>query len=149
MPKGEIIYPDSLNSIFNSFSLSYTQYVGFTGIYNDSILNKFIICMEKKSDEIGSNVLNQKEIDGLKRQKITGIKFVVLAHGVDEKQLLKYLLSFYPNANLLEQPKPAKFVKKEFDLLSKQTDELLCKIEYADIGNPNFIITILPISRDF
>ncbi len=145
MPNQEILNFASLNDLSKSFNMKFHQYQGFKVKYNDTVLKEYTFVFNKHWEKVGIDILSDGKIEKLKSEQVIEIKFdKIPTSRMTEVRLLKYLKNKYPNTKVIENNENLEeSVDKEFILVSSETGEFVCKIDYMKCGIPGYFVRVL------
>lgn len=128
----------TISELEENHKIKFQQYLGFTSKYNDSFLKEALF-LPQKDERIGSDVLNDVQINDLKKEKIKFIKFnyVMRDSSVNRAVFENYILRKY---NHLNQAK----VDSNFFKLIDGKGNTICDVKYFDFAVPGYWLTIYP-----
>lgn len=139
LPNGEVFEQSSIKNIEIKYPCKFEQYRGFVSKYNDSILKSFVLLIQNNNSVIGNDVVSKEKIKELKFEKVEAIEFQFKpgSNFSGKFDFDMYIKKKYPTLKKVKISEKTFFLKKE--------DVIFCKVDYYDIAEPTFLLTIYPV----
>lgn len=128
LPDGFNIAGLSIKTIEQRYSLLYSQYEGFKGTTEDSVLRNFIIITDASTDY----VLSDSEIEQLKDEPVTGVMFEKISQSsFSFDSLIGYVMRVYMADSVN--------MRNDSAILMKNGNQV-CSIGFYDFGKPGYVV---------
>jgi len=136
-PNGEVVALGDVETFGAKMPVTFYQYEGFKGDYDDPHLKRFTLVLASKPAQARaeSGVLGDRKIDQLTRERIGAIRFdAVPDTEMSFAALGKYLQTKYPNSRIEARTPSTRFVDAEVVIRDARTGKTYCVVQYAKIG---------------
>ena len=144
-PNQEKVKATTIQELDGYFPLTYAQYEGFTGKYDDEVLSEFTVVFADQDlqNDIGFEILPKDRIEKLKEETFSAIRFrKIPTEEMNTEALLQYLGSKYSNTTAREKKPSRENVVREFEMMDSETGLVLATIEYIELGIPGTFVQI-------
>ena len=146
LPNQQILIGKNVYDYSKMFDVQYFQYEGFKAKYNDSLLKECIFIFKNHLEYVGSDVLDENQIEKLKNMQIVEIQFHISANKIMFENLLEYLKRKYLNTKLLENKTNLGFhVTNKCSFVSLKNGKTLCTVEFVKFVVPYYKISLKSI----
>ncbi len=144
-PKGETVNVGDVEAFRAKMPVTFYQYEGFKGDYDDPHLRRFTLVLASKSAQsrIESAVLSDREIDQLAHERVGAIRFDAVPEAeMSFEALGKYLQAKYPGSRVESRAPSDRFVDAEAVVHDGKTGKTYCVIQYAKLGVPGSFVLL-------
>jgi hypothetical protein len=140
LPNGEVIPNMTIDSFAKGYDLSFHHYAGFKGDYHDSLIDDMLI-MPTNGDIIGTDILTSKEIEQLKQENVSYIRFNISMNDTLEatkSRIEKYIFSKYAKYTLV------KVDSHTYDLIDNK-GEKVSELRYYSGVLPHYFLYVYAV----
>ena len=144
LPSGEEIRLGTVEQVSRQSPLKYFQYEGFRGTSNDPFLEGFLVILEDDyaSSSVGTRVLSEDEIAGLRSKTIAGVRFEVTDQELTFDLLRNYLVAKYPGSGMREVDPTDKGVDREVLVYDSKNGRFILSIQHVESGVPRSFVSL-------